>query len=75
MRDQFFDAQFINPLHESLEKFGAMCNMRQLKQSTIILLLNKHEGFVDCLKKVSLMFVLVQEMGGIMNNGMTGMII
>ena len=47
-------AQFENSMHESLQKFGELCNSKQTKQSTVILLLNKHESFMDCIQKVSL---------------------
>ena len=43
-----------NAMIESLELFGSVCNNRLTRSSTIILLLNKHDGFVDSLKKESL---------------------
>ena len=54
VREAPYYIQFENPMHESLQKFGELCNSKQLKQSTVILLLNKHESFMDCIQKVSL---------------------
>ena len=48
---------------ESLELFGALCNHKNLTQSSMILVLNKHEGFVDSLKKQSLNVCFDQKYG------------
>ena len=50
-------------MQESLEVFGILCNMRLCMSSTIILLLNKHDLFIDCLKKESLSVCFSEKYG------------